>query len=491
MHAFIVRLAALSIVALALAPACRDGEEESPTQAAPGAEKAAARSARPNVVLVVIDTARADHFSSYGYDKLTTPHFDAFAEDAVRFEHAYATSSWTVPSHASLFTGLPPSAHQATQVTQRLDDGFETLAELLGAAGYETAAYSNNAWVSHRTNLLQGFRRVSERWRKAHRPRMPRAAHRTNRAIIEWLETRATDAPFFLFINYIEPHWPYRAPQGFQQRFLAPSVTAGQQRESGFRTVDWYMQRQRFGESLLPIRSASYDAELALADDALGGLLHGLRRLGLYDEGLLVVTSDHGENLGDHGHQGHSFTLYESVIRIPLALRPPGGKGAGTSRRDLVHLMDVFATIAALTGIAVDGQEGIGRNLLSGPAPEGRAIVTEYAYPRQFLQYFPRGPRADEVLAPYRRQIRSIRVGNHKLVWGSDGRNELYDLDSDPDEGDDRIEREPELARTLESRLRSFAARHGAEAERLPPPLPRPPMDDDMESSLRALGYIQ
>jgi arylsulfatase A-like enzyme len=124
-------------------------------------ESPAGTGVRQNVVLIVLDTARFDHFSAYGYERSTTPHFDAFARDAILFKHAYATSSWTVPSHASLFTGLLPATHRADQRSQLLDERFETLAELLGAAWYEAACFSNNPWVSQRTGLVQGFQLVA------------------------------------------------------------------------------------------------------------------------------------------------------------------------------------------------------------------------------------------------------------------------------------------------------------------------------------------
>ena len=440
---------------------------------------------RPNVVLVILDTTRADHFSAYGYPRATTPGFDAFAERAILFERAFATSSRTVPSHASLFTGLYPMTHGATQESQYLSEEAETLAELLAADGYETAAFSNNAWVGEKTNLTQGFGYVGEMWRE----RGHGQAMRTNRAVMEWLDARARDRPFFLFVNYIEPHWPYSAPRAWQDRFLGPGVTPAQRKRANFGVVDWYLDRSRVPDGLLPIRTALYDAELAWVDSALGELLELLRNRGLEDSSLVVVASDHGENLGDNDHQGHSFALYDSTLRIPLAIRPPGGGGAGSLRRDPVQLTDVFHTIASAAGVAPGDTRSVGEDLLAGPLPDERPVVAEYYYPAQFLSYFPEPAREGPGLAPFRRRIRSLRVGPHKFIWGSDGRHELYDVEADPGETRDLAASAPAVAGRMQEALEILVERYGADTA---PPAPRDGvLDPETEATLRELGYLR
>jgi len=440
---------------------------------------------RPNVVLVILDTTRADHFSAYGYPRATTPGFDTFAERAIRFDRAYATSSWTVPSHASLFTGLYPMTHGATQESQYLADEVETLAELLTADGYETAAFSNNAWVGEKTNLTQGFGHVREMWRQ----RGPQQAKRTNRAVVQWLDTRDRTRPFFLFVNYIEPHWTYSAPRAWQDRFLVPGVTATERKRANFGVVDWYLDRGGVSDRLLPIRTGLYDAELAWLDSALDELLETLRDRGLEDSSLIVVASDHGENLGDKGHQGHSFALYDSTLRIPLAIRPPGGDGAGSLRRDPVQLTDVFHTIAAAAGVASGDARTAGADLLEAPLPEERPVLAEYYYPAQFLAYFPEEARQGSVLAPFRRRIRSLRVGPHKLIWGSDGRHELYDVEADPGELRDLAASAPEVAERMQAALEALVERYRADTE--PPAPPDGVLDPETEATLRELGYLR
>ena len=453
-----------------------------------GVLTACAEDVRPNVVLVILDTTRADHLSAYGYPRETSPGFDAFAKRSILFDRAFATSSWTVPSHASLFTGLYPMTHGATQESQYLADDVETLAELLAADGYQTAAFSNNAWVGEKTNLTQGFDYVGEIWRKPS-GRGQGQAIRTNRAVVQWLDERDTMRPFFLFVNYIEPHWTYSAPRAWQNRFVAAHVPASDRKRANFGVVDWYLDPIRPPESLLSIRRDLYDAELAYVDSALGNLLEMLRDRGLEDSSLIVVASDHGENLGDNDHQGHSFVLNDVTLRIPLAIRPPGGEGAGSLRHDPVQLTDVFQTVAAATGVASDDARVVGADLLGTPLPDERPVLAEYYYPAQFLSYFPEEAREGPAMAPFRRRIRSLRIGPHKFVWGSDGRHELYDVEVDPGETRDLVASAPEVAERMQVALEALVEEYRSEAE--PPAPPDGVLDPETEATLRELGYLR
>jgi arylsulfatase A-like enzyme len=292
-----------------------------------------------------------------------------------------------------------------------------------------------------------------------------------------------------LFVNYIEPHWPYAAPDAFQDRFLPEDLPRHRRAQGGFRVMDWYLDQDAFQPELLAIRRSLYDAELAVADEALGNLLTSLRERGLYGESLIVVTSDHGENLGDHGHQGHSFALYESTIRVPLAIRPPGHARAGVVKRAPVQLTDVFTTIASRAGVEIRDPRVVGRDLLAGELAEDRPIVADYAYPVQALERFPNTPKARAKLQPFKRHIRSIQVEGDKLVWGSDGRHELYDLRRDPGEHENRITQVPELAEQLRAYLEDWVQELSDESTDAT--TDAPPLDPDTLRALRSLGYIR
>lgn len=467
---------------LALAALACSGEPADP--ATPGDPRNPARP--PNIVLVVLDTARADHFSAYGYERATTPAFDRLADDAIRFENAYATSSWTLASHASLFTGLLPVTHRATQENLYLDDELETLAELLAAAGYRTATFSNNSWISRITNLAQGFDETFPMWREGPAEGPPEA-HHTNVAVLDWVE--AAQRPFFAFVNYIEPHWPYAAPRVYQDRFVPEQVSEKLRARSSFPAMRWYLKPGKYSPAILHVRSAMYDAGLAHVDAILGQLVAGLEQRDLLEQTLLVVTADHGENLGDNGHQGHSFSLFDSTLRIPLLIRPPGGVPGGDVRHDPVQLTDVFATLARAGGATASDPRVTGEDLLAEPLASDRPIVGEYYYPRQFLSRFSPAEQEREVLAPYRRRIRSIHMGDDKLIWGSDGRHALYDLARDPGELNDRREVDSERAAALVRELDRLVSR--LERENVVSLTPEQLRDEETLKNLRALGYVE
>jgi arylsulfatase A-like enzyme len=432
-----------------------------------------------------MDTTRADHLSAYGYAQPTTPYLEAFAKRAILFERAYSTSSWTVPSHASLFTGLFSISHEATQESRYLASEFETIAELLSEAGYATVAFSNNSLVGTHTNLLQGFAEIHELWRD----KAIQSTGEINATIRDWAKGHDHRQPFFLFINYINPHWNYDAPRILQDKFADPSLPAKARRQANFRTVDWYAKRPAYPKEALELRIALYDAEVAYVDEAVGELLATLSDLSLFENSLIVITADHGEALGENGHQGHTFTLYDTVVRIPMLIRPPGGAGAGTRRSNPVQLTDVFSTIAAAAGVKPTSSLVAGRDLFNRSLPMDHPILAEYYYPDQYLAFFPKRTRSTGSLAPYARRIRSILVNRHKFIWGSDGRHELYDTASDPGEKRNLIDEEPEVAKQLATRLDGLIERYRNNKPAATPS--EIDMDPETQKNLRELGYIE
>jgi arylsulfatase A-like enzyme len=237
-------------------------------------------------------------------------------------------------------------------------------------------------------------------------------------------------------LNFIEAHTPYRPPEPFMSRALLPRWTPEQGRAASLeKTVDHYLRPEGLSEETIGIMSSLYDGEIAYLDWAFGKLAEMLDAHGLLENTLIIVTSDHGEQFGEHDLVSHSFSLYEPLIHIPLVVRWPDGRNAGTRRSDPVHLMDLFPSLLKVAGIQANtAVQGI--DVFSGPAESDRVRVAEYYYPRQmFSMLDPELVAANlDRLAPFMQRLRAVRRGSQKLIWSSDGRHQLFEMSSDPKE---------------------------------------------------------
>ena len=309
--------------------------------------------ARPNVVLISIDTLRSDRLPAYGYDGVDTPAIDRLAADGVMFERAFTHVNVTLPSHVSLFSGLLPPQHGVRDnVGYRLGDAVPTLATELGRHGYATGGFVSSYVLRAWTGIGRGFdvyddgvgfQTARQLW-ELQRPGMETLA-----AASDWLDDVAA-SPFFLFLHLYEPHAPYSPPAPFADRY-----------------------------------DDAYDGEVAAADSVVGGLIRRLQELDLYDDALVILLSDHGEGLMDHGEMDHLIFVYREVLQVPLIVKLPGGERAGERVAVNAQLADVAPTIYQLLG--VEAPAGlVGTSLLdlealpAGTAP--RQIVSESVYPR-------------------------------------------------------------------------------------------------------------
>ena len=448
----------------------------------------------PNVVIIVMDTARQDRLSCYGYERDTSPRLRELAKTSTVFGNAYSTSSWTSPAHASLFTGLYPIAHGVTQEHWRMSDGLVTLAEVLTQQGYETVGIVENPILSDRNGFDQGFSVYYSTWRiDSALDKLPsRGPTETgNTAADLFLQTvrRSRKSPFFIFVNLIEPHSPYDSSEQFENEFVTDrdiSLVENMWREH-------YLGRRVLTEAEIRHLSELYDAELLYTDYLVGIMMDGLKASGCWDNTLFIVTSDHGENIGDHGHMDHVFSLYETLIRVPLIVRYPGGFGSASADGRPVQLTDIFPTVLEAAGVDRRAFPSEGLSLLSDRVPSDRAIFTEYYWPAQVLSCFDEADRSDPALQPYKRRLRSVISGGTKLIWASDGRNEMYDLADDPDElvnvwggqGDSTA------TRGIESKLAEAVSRFGADREVTPEDVPTDGVDEATREALRSLGYLR
>jgi arylsulfatase A-like enzyme len=331
-----------------------------------------ARASAPNVLFIVLDTVRADHMSAYGYARNTTPVFDRLAADGVLFAQAMAPAPWTLPSHASMFTGRPVHEHGADRLRPYLDRRYPTLAEAMAGQGYVTAAFSaNTSWVNRLSGLDRGFIHFDRRRSLSGLlARSVLGQHVIKRAVrhvgfrdvlgrrhgseithafTSWLVAN-TRRPFFAFLNYYDAHAPYTAPREYRSRFMtARDWSIDEALRYPYPPGNW--DGWEAGRSYW---TAAYDAGLSSLDSEIGRLLQHLATSGELDNTLVMITSDHGEALGEHGLFQHGNSLYRHQIWVPLLIRLPRTVPAGMRVSDPVSTTDLPATVLALTQASTD-----------------------------------------------------------------------------------------------------------------------------------------
>ena len=353
----------------------------------PAAVDPASGQDRPDIVLITVESVRSDHVGCFGYDRDTMPSLCGLATEGTRFDNAYSVTSWTLPAHASLFTGLYPAVHQVIGSRGRLDDTYTTLAEALAGAGYQTAGFVSGPFLQPQHNLHQGFEIYDA---SPSNPEGNRAAHAdvTNpgmEALIDRFLTEGRDdtRPLFLFAYLWDPHYDYIPPSPFDSAFLPPDAVPID--VTGYETSDEVHPGISPGELAYVI--SQYDGELSCTDALLGRLWQRLRDLGLWDDAYVIVTADHGEEFFEHGAKGHRNNLYEESVHVPLVIKFPGTTAPATDSR-LVSLVDLFPT--ALDFAGVDSPvEHHGLSLSREPVPD-RALFLEL-----LTEWAVRNPRTD------------------------------------------------------------------------------------------------
>lgn len=446
----------------------------------------------PSVLWVIFDTVRVDHTVPGGYDRATTPRLAALAAEGALFERAYSTAPWTLPAHASMFTGLLPTRHGCHDQNLRLPDALPTVAERLRDAGYRTALLSSNPWVGEGTGLGRGFGHVLDAWRwplsasflpvsALLRPWRgeDKGAGVITPAARRWLDQSPADRPFFLVVNLMEAHDPYHeVAKEHVGRFTTRPDAVGRSRAYSRALLAPGGAPRPDPEARQPLVDL-YDAGIYADDEVLGALLDELDARGLLDSTLVIVTADHGEAFGEGGRWGHHVTPDEEVLRVPLALRLPGAIPAGVRVSAPVSVVDLTPTLLDLLpeGLvaAMDGLDGRSlMTLLDAGAP----------WP-VYAQAFPPGAdRLEERVAAlgYDPEAFSWRVvvhGDERLTRGPDG-DVLVRL-SAPDAplGPADAERAAALGALLDAQEAAAAA----------PTAPAAPLDDATRARLRALGY--
>ncbi|MGA7614812.1 MAG: sulfatase-like hydrolase/transferase [Thermoanaerobaculia bacterium] len=398
-----------------------------------GGERSSVTSNRETpVVLISIDTLRSDHLPAYGYRAIETPHLDALRRDAILFRRAYSPVPMTLPSHATMLTGLLPADHG---VRNNIGFHFDSTKEgSLPCVLRNHGILSGAAVSSYVLRAGSGMDSCFDDYDDSIDPHpgaafgeYQRSGYETLRAAESWIDAHQSK-PFFYFFHLYEPHLPYTAPEPFKSRY-----------------------------------SSGYDAEIATADDIVGKLLDHLRSLGIYDRALVIVTSDHGEGLGDHGEEQHSILLYREALQVPLFVKLPNRTRAGTTVDAPVQLSDLYPTVLTLLGIEPPHRAD-GISLLESESKlASRSIFAETMYPRIHLGWS---------------DLASLIRDQHHYIDGP--RPELYDLSSDPAEKDDILDANRRIAASMRKEIEPYRK----------PLRPMENVDPEVMSRLAALGYI-
>lgn len=460
-----------------------------------------------NVVVVLIDTLRADHLGAYGYERPTSPSFDALAREATLFDGVTAQAPWTKPSVASLMTGRFVHHHGVVSSRDALADDAHTLAEAMRDRGYRTAAFSGNPWVTPEFRFDQGFaefesgRAMGPQLTVLYRTlrRVDRLTHldlarrafwgasanlgnserdrQLTEGAVKWIEQQAPDAPFFLYVHLIGPHDPYDPPLEYVRRFREPGWDGRKgPTKPPARVQTDFDTAAPLGDAERAALIAQYDGAIAFADEQLGHLVEALRRSGQLERTLLVVTADHGEEFYEHRNWRHGNQLYGEVVHVPLLFRFPNPPQAAR-RSDLAMLVDVFPTLVALVdGAAVEDKAFDGRPLFAPDA--ARATATAFAE----HWWFDGGTYSS----------RMVRRGDMKLMESRDEtrgqeRTELYDLATDASEQRNLLENPTAVSEKGLGELQGLLARFGdkvsvASAVRVD-------VEQSTKERLRQLGY--
>ena len=432
---------------------------------------------RPSVIVIVLDTVRADHLSAWGYDRPTTPELDAFGDTATRFARAKATAPWTLPSHASMFTGLYPFEHTAHTVwydpaqpdsslidnVRPLPDRAVTIAEVLSDAGYQTAGVvANPVFLTPRYNIDQGF----DRWDVG-----LRRVDEVNADALQWLDTRNPDQPFLLFLNYMDAHSPYNTDTP------RPEIATLEETDSRALLEELHplvMPGEEDGpEDRLAVLRDQYDVALRNLDHGLGEFFDALRERELFDEVVLLVTSDHGEFLGEHRLIAHSKDVYEPVMAVPMWLKAPG-QTSGSVEEDAVSLAQVPDLIAAHC-----------------PPLASRDWAT--TWPAALILGENHFTRLKDLRKPWaHRFLRSrwvVYENDRKFIQSSDGKIEAYDLAEDPREEQNLLPESAGAFGELVRRFQDMVRGRTAAGFRLDGTAPSELTEEERER-LRSLGYF-
>ncbi len=430
-----------------------------------------------NIILITIDTLRADHLGCYGYRRNTSPFIDHLAKDGILFQNAFASSSHTAPSHASIFTSLHPVQHRLLVNGARLTDSAFTMAEMFQELGYETAGFCSVGFLS---NMREGFDTFdNEKYKKV----TYRQANQTIDSVVDWFKERKSSDKFFLWIHLFDPHRPYLPPKRCLKRIKSKTR---EEKDSFINylfnihklPVDFYKHRFKLIEDY-----DNYDAEILFVDLEIKRLFNYMEKENLNSNTLWVITADHGEGMGNHGYKSHGKYIYTEQVHVPLIFYFSDGAYADMNVSNLVRHVDLLPTLSDLFGFDVKKRSKFiqGVSLLPLMQKNQKSVAAEYA----FYQRRPKDKKARKHWEPG--EIFGLQDLNFKYIHHSHGKDEFYDLRDDPFESINLIdfpsEDKERLMKILGIKYNILSAQslEGGDSK----------IDKKFLEELRALGYIR
>lgn len=438
-----------------------------------------------NIILISLDTLRADHLGCYGYPRETSPAIDALAEDSALFLNTYSSSPWTLPSHASLLTSLQALRHMVHYENEKMDSSLVTLADLLRQEGFFCSAFTGGGFVNAVYGFSKGFDSYGQSTQGIHQKD---AAEWICGSVCDWIDDHK-DRDFFLFIHTYQPHNPFSSPPPYNTMFL--------EEDDRWNEIDMleYIGGKKGIFTELPEKERKniinlYDGEIRYTDERLvEPLMRKLKETGLYDRSTIILTSDHGEEFFDHGGWEHGHTLYDELLKVPLIIKLPDSEFAKKRIPTIVRLIDIMPTVLDNLGIGGSGLDLDGKSLL--PILRGKESAD-----RTFLAY-----KADNILESHVPQKISMNEKKTKLILNrqytpeqreffdspppGSASVELYDLSESPDEKINIAQEKPRIAgrlvRLINDMYEKIKDRKSERAD----------IDKELLEQLKALGYLR
>jgi arylsulfatase A-like enzyme len=452
---------------------------------------------KPNIVLVILDTVRSDFTGPGGNNSGLTPQLDRLADEGTVFRNTWATAPWTLPTHASIFTGMLSSAHGCHINHWRLDQTHPTLAGLLSESNYETAAFFSNPWLrDEMTGVLNGFELRRESPISTDEMSMGRSdqgGRAINRNIADWLGQRKGRKPFFLFVNYLEAHLPYDPPAAYRKQHLSDlppgdlvSIAWSEEYIAGLHptdSVNWARVRRLYG------------GDVHHADQLFSALISMLKTHEHYENSVIIVTSDHGEHLGEHNLMDHQFSVHETLLSVPLVIRAPRLLEKGV-RNEPIMLIDLFASILDFADVEGENIPPLSRSMrlsadetstaMDHTGWSERILIAEYGGGHPFLVNGLLELNPDLDPGPFKRGYRSVRWRDFRLTIATDGSAWLHDLSIDPHQSKNLIEEHPQVVEELYASMMRLSSKEFKKED--PEDVE---IDEKSLKKLRSLGYIK